>query len=232
MRNYRHIAIAMSKKHIPNLLKPFDAHAPQDYDGFLRLLAFQTGHKPATHANAYALETAFPAKLQPDLVCRYLENSRVSHDFLLVGESDVIEAVVDHCYSRSKKSFQSAGYFPDPPIDLQKNNKGIEGRDSWTSESESDSGDQNEDRIIKSRRKSSLRTNKTKRKLDVLCERDSNISPVSKKIRHLEEQTFFSGAGLQRYFTVDYKEPDDEESNDEDRPSTADRHRIPVVSEE
>ena len=82
-RNYRHIAVAMSKRHIPDLLKPFDAHVPQDYDGFLRLLAFQTGHKPETRANAYALEIAFPAKLQPDLIRRYLENSRVWHDFLL-----------------------------------------------------------------------------------------------------------------------------------------------------
>ena len=190
MRNYRHIAIAMSKRHIPNLLKPSDPHAPQDYDGFLRLLAFQTGHKPATHANAYALETAFPAKLQPDLIRRYLENSRVWHDFLLVGESDIVEAVVDHRYSRSKKSFQSAGYFPDPPIDLQGNNKENEGRDWPASESESESASnyESEDRNTKNRRQVSLRRNKSKRELDVLCEKDMNISPVFKKIRRLEEQ--------------------------------------------
>ena len=74
VRTYRHIAIAMAKKHIPALIRPFDPHAPKDYDGFLRLLAFQTGHKPSTHAGSYALETAFPAKLQPDLIQRYLKN--------------------------------------------------------------------------------------------------------------------------------------------------------------
>lgn len=95
MRRYRRIAIALSKKHLPALVKPFDAHTPQDYGGFLQLLAFQTGHKPSTHSSAYALETAFPAKLQPDLIRRDLENSRVWHKFLLIGQEDVIEAAID-----------------------------------------------------------------------------------------------------------------------------------------
>lgn len=77
LRSYRQIAIAMSKKHIPGLLKPFDPHTPNDLNGFLQLLAFQTGHSPSTRAGGYALETSFPAKLQPDLIYRYLENSRV-----------------------------------------------------------------------------------------------------------------------------------------------------------
>jgi hypothetical protein len=65
MRHYRQISIAMSKRHMPNLMKPFDPHTPNDLDGFLRLLSFQTGHKPSTHVGAYALERGFPSKLQP-----------------------------------------------------------------------------------------------------------------------------------------------------------------------
>lgn len=91
MRNYRQISVAMSKRHIPHLLKPFDPHTPNDLDGFLRLLSFQTGHKPATHAGAYALERAFPAKLQPDLIHRYMENSDVWQKFLMIGKDDYIE---------------------------------------------------------------------------------------------------------------------------------------------
>ena len=63
IRFYCYVAIAIAKRHLPALLKLFDAYSPNDYDGFLRLLAFQTGHKLTIHTGAYALETAFPAKL-------------------------------------------------------------------------------------------------------------------------------------------------------------------------
>jgi hypothetical protein len=38
MRNYRQILVAMSKKHMPDLLKPFDPHTPNDLNGFLLAL--------------------------------------------------------------------------------------------------------------------------------------------------------------------------------------------------
>lgn len=91
MRNYRQVAIAMSKKHIPGLLKPFDPHLPNDVDGFLSLLSFQTGHKPATRVGSYASENAFPSKLQPDLIHRYLENSDVWQKFLMISKDDYVE---------------------------------------------------------------------------------------------------------------------------------------------
>jgi hypothetical protein len=55
--------------------------------------SFQTGHNPATHAGAYALDRAYPAKLQPDLVERYFQASRVWHQFLGITEEGPI--VVD-----------------------------------------------------------------------------------------------------------------------------------------
>jgi hypothetical protein len=67
-QSYRQIAVAISKKHLPDILQPFDPNLPKDYNGVLRLLSFQTGHNPATHAGAYALGRAYPAKLQPDLI--------------------------------------------------------------------------------------------------------------------------------------------------------------------
>jgi hypothetical protein len=94
MRNYRQISIAMSKRHMPNLMKPFDPHTPNDLDGFLRLLSFQTGHKPSTHVGAYALERGFPSKLQPDLIHRYIENSDTWQRFLMVCKDDYLESEI------------------------------------------------------------------------------------------------------------------------------------------
>ena len=90
---YRQIAATMSKEHIPRLLKLFNAYAPYDLDVFLQLLAFQTRHKPLTHAGSYILETAFPSKLQPELIYRYLDNSYVWQKFLLLGEDNYVELV-------------------------------------------------------------------------------------------------------------------------------------------
>lgn len=75
------------------MITPFDLNTPKDYDGFLKLLAFQTGHRAATHAGAYALEHGFPAKLQPELIDRYLENSQAWHRFTMTRDTDVLDRV-------------------------------------------------------------------------------------------------------------------------------------------
>ena len=67
---YRQIAVSIAKKHLPALVTPFDPNTPRDYNGFIRLLAFQTGHKPSTHVGLYALEHGYPSKLRPDLIQR------------------------------------------------------------------------------------------------------------------------------------------------------------------
>ncbi|KAM0721335.1 hypothetical protein Q7P37_003039 [Cladosporium fusiforme] len=95
MRNYRQISVAMSKRHMPDLLKPFDSHTPNDLNGMLHLLSFQTGHKPSTHAGAYALERGFPSKLQPDLIHRYIENSDLWQKFLLITKDDFVETEME-----------------------------------------------------------------------------------------------------------------------------------------
>ncbi|KAJ9633941.1 hypothetical protein H2199_009190 [Coniosporium tulheliwenetii] len=85
----------------------------EDYDGFLRLLSFQSGHKPLTHTGTYALEHEFPAKLQPDLIDRYLENSRMWHQFALIGDSDVINVATDCNLNHPSQSYEALGYNPD-----------------------------------------------------------------------------------------------------------------------
>jgi hypothetical protein len=71
--------VAVSKKYLPGLTQPFDPNTPNDYSRFLRLLSFQTRHNPSTYASAYALDWAYPAKLQPKLVEQYFEGSRTWH---------------------------------------------------------------------------------------------------------------------------------------------------------
>jgi hypothetical protein len=64
------------------LLEPFDPNIPKDRHGFLHLLVLQTGHTPSIHASAYALERGYPARLQPELIDRYFDNSFIWHRFL------------------------------------------------------------------------------------------------------------------------------------------------------
>ncbi|KAH9859292.1 hypothetical protein J1614_012179 [Plenodomus biglobosus] len=121
---YRQIAVSISKKHIPALLQPFDPNMPKDYDGFLHLLSFQTGHNPSTHAGAYALDRAYPAKLQPDLIDRYFESSFIWHRFARITESDPLTVDVDSDMDRLLAS--STHQTPRYPFDAQNEETTVE----------------------------------------------------------------------------------------------------------
>lgn len=109
---YRQVAVSIAKKHLPTVTMPFDPNTPKDHNGFLHFLSFQTGHKPVTHASAYALEHGFPAKLQPDLIDRYLENSHAWHEFTLTKETDIIDFCAGTDFN-TRPTSRSVGYFPD-----------------------------------------------------------------------------------------------------------------------
>ena len=113
---YRQIVVSISKKHIPALQQPFDPNTPNDYNGFLSLLSFQTGHKPSTRAGAYGLDRAYPAKLQPDLIERYFQNSLVWHQFVAITDEDLhiidVDSDMDRPFCGSVS--QVPGYCPDP----------------------------------------------------------------------------------------------------------------------
>jgi hypothetical protein len=85
---YRQIAVAISKKHLPSIVQPFDANTPKGYEGLSRILSFQTGHNPATHAGAYALDRAYPAKLQPDPVSIVVLSANIAGNIL--GDSNFV----------------------------------------------------------------------------------------------------------------------------------------------
>ena len=115
---YRQVAVSIAKKHLVSLTQNFNPYTPFDENGLVRLLSWQSGHAPETHNRHYALEREFPAKLQPELIDRYLENSRIWHEFNLIRENDVIEAVVDTDINPpQRRSRPSApGYAPDSPL--------------------------------------------------------------------------------------------------------------------
>ena len=90
MKLYRHIVINVVKKHIPAIIASFDPNALFEYTMFLKTLAFQTGHIIQTYSRSYALDNAYPAKLQSDLIDRYYQSSLMWHRFLLLGKGDPV----------------------------------------------------------------------------------------------------------------------------------------------
>lgn len=113
-QTYRQIAVAISKKHLPGIVQPFGPNTPRGYDGLSQLLSFQTGHNPATHAGAYALDRAYPAKLQPDLVEQYLHISNVWRQFLGTAKESTFRANLGFDASRTTPEvlMQPPGFLP------------------------------------------------------------------------------------------------------------------------
>jgi hypothetical protein len=52
------------------------------------------------HARAYALDHAYPAKLQPDLLERYLKISKAWHQFLAINKEETIQTEVSSNVSK------------------------------------------------------------------------------------------------------------------------------------
>ena len=160
-----------------------------DYDGFLCLLSYQTGHRPLTHGSAYALENAFPTKLQPDLLERYLQNSRVWHDFLLISEEDVVELSSDYRFGGLKQKTSLCGYFPDPPEqDVEVIECVHEG--SWSdtgAELQIDPLSADDQQHNGSRNLQQRKTSK-KRKRTALSNVEINVSPTSQRIKELQDE--------------------------------------------
>jgi hypothetical protein len=109
---YRQTANSIAKKHLPALVTLFDPNTPKNYNGFLQPLAFQTGHRPVTHASAYALEHGFPTILQPDLIDRSLVNTHMWHEFMLTREEGALDYSLATVHKTSSGTIQ-VSYYPD-----------------------------------------------------------------------------------------------------------------------
>lgn len=168
---YRQTATSIAKKHLPSLVASFNPNTPKDYNRFLQLLAFQTGHRPVTHASAYALKHGFPTKLQPDLINRYLVNSHMWHKFTLTREEDVLDHSLATAHNTPSSTSQ-VSYCPD--------NIAMETVECVTPET---SDGERPDEPSPTRTQEQRRQRGKKR-----CRETESFSPLTRKIHAMQQQ--------------------------------------------
>ena len=169
---YRQIVVAISKKHLPGIVQPFDPNTPRGYDGLSRLLSFQTGHNPATHAGAYALDRAYPAKLQPDLVEQYLHISNVWHQFLGTAKESTFRANLGSDASRTS-----------PEALMQRPRLGLPRSDPWLTDRIAQTREVSQEDAVPQAGISAAGENEQSRKRK--RDSDENMSPLQRKINAL-----------------------------------------------
>jgi hypothetical protein len=184
---YRQIAVSIAKKHLPSLTRTFNPHIPCDENGLIRLLSWQAGHTPATHNRHYALEREFPAQLQPQLIDRYLENSRIWHEFTQTCEDGIFsqsqqDRTLALNYGPAKQHLEELGT-PQAPKSK-----------TWGWEQDQEDDNQNiEDGIVELGRNSSEEyrqssspssqpSRKRRRQVTIV------LSPMSKKIAQIQQE--------------------------------------------
>jgi len=81
---YRHMAFAIARHYAPEAAKDFEFH-----DSQRRLMSWQGGHCKGTNVARYGVDSAYPAKLQPELLADYWQASKAWHAFLclLTGQA-------------------------------------------------------------------------------------------------------------------------------------------------
>jgi len=83
VKTFRQLSIAITERHVKELLKPFNRHQDRGADANpASVLAWQSGHRPFVRSNTYGLDGAFPDSLQPSLLQLYKWASQAWHDFL------------------------------------------------------------------------------------------------------------------------------------------------------
>jgi hypothetical protein len=83
---YRQTALAIAKQHIATIARPFDPDHPEDDDDPRLSFARQAGHRPQVLATAYAIDRAYPTRLQPELLSQYEKVSACWHKWLRIEE--------------------------------------------------------------------------------------------------------------------------------------------------
>ena len=120
---YRQIVVSIAKRHLVSLTRQFDPHTPVDEGGLVKLMAWQCGHRPATHVQHYTLEREFPAQLQPALIDRYLENSRIWHEFNLIRVGDIVNTPYVDTSNPSTPQTQRASSYNNEACDSKEEDK-------------------------------------------------------------------------------------------------------------
>ena len=82
--NYRQVVIAITKRHIRAISVPFNINDDVSSKADLSnaVWSWQAGHRPLQNSTSYALDRAFPNKLQPELLRLYHHISLEWHSWL------------------------------------------------------------------------------------------------------------------------------------------------------
>ncbi|KAJ3455783.1 hypothetical protein MRS44_017265 [Fusarium solani] len=78
---YRQAALAIAKRYISDLITKRNFYYPSDASTPIRMIAAGVGHHPRTLLTAYAIDTALPARLQPELLEMYRQLSTLWQDW-------------------------------------------------------------------------------------------------------------------------------------------------------
>jgi len=78
---YRQSALAIAKRYIKELVQKSDFYRPKANTDPVTMIAAGVGHHTRTLLTEYAIDTALPARLQPELLDMYLQLSNLWQDW-------------------------------------------------------------------------------------------------------------------------------------------------------
>lgn len=86
--SYLQASVAIAKRHIAAIAKPFDQYSAKNSASNAQLLgiARQAGHTIQTLMDSYAIDKAYPTRLQPELIQQYKMVSEQWHHWLRIGD--------------------------------------------------------------------------------------------------------------------------------------------------
>ena len=85
--SYRQATLAIAKQHIATIARPLDPYSARTGSNALLLgIAHQAGHTIQTLMDSYAINKAYPTRLQPELIYQYKMVSELWHQWLRLGE--------------------------------------------------------------------------------------------------------------------------------------------------
>ncbi|KAF7944511.1 hypothetical protein EAE96_010902 [Botrytis aclada] len=85
---YRQVVIAIAKRHLSSIEKPFNIYsstASMSHYPWIGI-ARQSGHTPQALATSYAIDEAYPTRLQPELIRQYEIMSALWHEWLNIDQ--------------------------------------------------------------------------------------------------------------------------------------------------
>jgi len=88
---YRHMAFAIARHYIPEAAKNFERE-----DDPRQVISWQGGHSKGTNVMRYGIDSAYPTRLQPELLADYWQASQAWHAFLCLIIGMVLDLGIDN----------------------------------------------------------------------------------------------------------------------------------------